>query len=597
MMRIAHTSIVTTSFSAKIGEKRKSAQRERTPQEVSREMQKGIHLLMEDSAQLLDEDPFLALDKAKEATRKDKTLTKHIEDHSLSLQEGSHLTFATWFHLALVYEKNGMNPEAIEIYSFLLKQKRNKSFLVRIRVNMGSLYHAEQNYTQAIKNYRMALDKTTREEKPLRFRIHCAIGNIFVETGKLQDAILEYEAVAMNADADIETCFNLLICYAQVGDVEKAKHTFLRILAISKLSSDNYSDTYPLERDDAMIEIELYEELEKSRKDSGTLLLTAGRLVSSLHHDGDWKVGYLWVRDQLKKRNIDVNHQIEMEQALQHLKRGEFESAIKILKSYETKDIALKAMVATNLSFVHFLEGNNSVADEYADIALATNRFNPNALVNKGNSLFVRENYAEAKELYLEAIGVDSTKFEAIYNLGLTNARLGLVSEAVQAFEKLHSITTNDPRVLYHVANLHEESDNEAAATKWFNVLSSVLPTDPGVLHRIGNLYALQKDDAQSLHYYSESHRLNPSNLDVCGLLAIWFVKHKLFERSIQFFKLASEIQPHEVKWSLMIGSCYRKIDRIEDAFEVYEGVRQDHPENMECKRRYSANCSALFKC
>ena len=75
-------------------------------------------------------------------------------------------------------------------------------------------------------------------------------------------------------------------------------------------------------------------------------------------------------------------------------------------------------------------------------IALATKRFNPNALVNKGNSLFVKENYAEAKELYLKAIGVDSTNFEAIYNLGLVNARLGLIPEAVHAFKRLHSIST-----------------------------------------------------------------------------------------------------------------------------------------------------------
>jgi len=546
-------------------------------------MQKEIHELMEDSAHLLEEDPFLALDKAKEATRKDETLAKHCDDHSLPLQQSSDLTFATWFHLAVVYQKNGMNQEAIEMYSFLLKQKRYESFLVRIRVNMGSLYNADQNYTQSIKNYRMALDQTTREEKPLRFRIHRAIGNILVETGKLQDAILEYEAVAMNADADTETCFNLLVCYAQVGNVDKAKQMFLHILAIFKTSSQK-----SLQRDDSMKEIDLYEELERSQKDALSLLLTAARLVSSLHHDDDWKVGYLWIREQFKKRNSDLAHQIEMEQALQHLKRGEFEPAIKILKSYETKDVDLKAMVATNLSFVYFLEGNHSVADEYADIALATNRFNPNALVNKGNSLFVREKYAEAKELYLEAIGVDSANFEAIYNLGLANARLGIVPEALQAFDRLHSIATNDPRVLYHVANLHEESENEVAATKWFNVLSACLPTDPGVLHRIGNLHSLQKDDAQSFHYYSESHRLYPSNLDVCGLLAIWFVKHKLFERSIQFFTIASEIQPHEFKWSLMIGSCYRKIDRMEDAFDVYEGVRQNHPENLECKRTWT---------
>lgn len=562
---------------------RKQPTRKQTPQEIARKMEKDIHRLMEESAQLIDNDPFLALEKAKEAVKKDTTLTKHREDNSLSMQQGNDLTFATQFHLAVAYEKNDMLHEAIGTYSFLLKQKRYEACTGRIRINMGNVYYAQQNHTQAIKMYRMALDHTTREEKALRFRIHRTIGNIFVEIGKLRDAILDYEAVSMNADADMETCFNLLLCYAQIGDVEKTKQTFLRMLSIAKAVQSNVATNQEIGNESAA-ELRLHQELGQAQKDLFSFLLTAARLVCSMDHDDDWKTGYQWVQDQMNDKNDEIAHQIEMEQALQYLRKSDFTSAIKILKSYESKDVDMKAMVAINLSFVYFLEGNHSVADEYADIALASNRFNPNALVNKGNSLFVKEHFAEAKELYLEAIGVDSANFEAIYNLGLANVRLGLISEAVQAFEKLHSVTTNDPRVLYHVANLYEQSDNMPSAIKWFNVLAACLPTDPGVLHRIGNLYSEQDDDTQSFHYHLESHRLYPSNLDVIGWLAIWFVKHEMYEKSIHFFKLASQIQPNEVKWCFMIASCYRKMGKSMAAFDIYEQVRKTHPEDIECK-------------
>lgn len=45
---------------------------------------------------------------------------------------------------------------------------------------------------------------------------------------------------------------------------------------------------------------------------------------------------------------------------------------------------------------------------------------------------------------------------EAIFNLGLVNIHLGLASDALQAFEKLHTIVPNNTEVLYHIANLYE---------------------------------------------------------------------------------------------------------------------------------------------
>jgi hypothetical protein len=44
-------------------------------------------------------------------------------------------------------------------------------------------------------------------------------------------------------------------------------------------------------------------------------------------------------------------------------------------------------------------------AEKYADLAIRNDRYNALALVNKGNCLFVKSEFAKAKELYLEAIG------------------------------------------------------------------------------------------------------------------------------------------------------------------------------------------------
>lgn len=43
----------------------------------------------------------------------------------------------------------------------------------------------------------------------------------------------------------------------------------------------------------------------------------------------------------------------------------------------------------------------------YADMAIRHNRYNAKALVNKGNCLFMSKEYDRAKEIFLEAIGVE----------------------------------------------------------------------------------------------------------------------------------------------------------------------------------------------
>lgn len=46
-------------------------------------------------------------------------------------------------------------------------------------------------------------------------------------------------------------------------------------------------------------------------------------------------------------------------------------------------------------------------------------RYNPAALNNKGNTVFVKQDYEKAAEFYKEALRNDSSCTEALYNLGI----------------------------------------------------------------------------------------------------------------------------------------------------------------------------------
>jgi tetratricopeptide (TPR) repeat protein len=133
-------------------------------------MEKVVHALIEESAQAGENHEFgKALEKAKEAGKKERALCKHREANGLSEQINFDLTYAVVFNLANVYQQNGMMTEALNTYTLVVKNKQYPQS-GRLRVNMGNIYFYQKKYPQAIKMYRMALDQIPNSGKEVRAR-------------------------------------------------------------------------------------------------------------------------------------------------------------------------------------------------------------------------------------------------------------------------------------------------------------------------------------------------------------------------------------------------------------------------------------------
>ena len=120
--------------------------------------------------------------------------------------------------------------EALNTYTLVVKNKQYPQS-GRLRVNMGNIYYSQKKYPQAIKMYHMALDQIPNSGKEVRFKIFRNIGNAFVRLGQFQDAISQFETI-MNSNPDFQSGFNLILCYYALGDAEKMKRGFTKLLAI-----------------------------------------------------------------------------------------------------------------------------------------------------------------------------------------------------------------------------------------------------------------------------------------------------------------------------------------------------------------------------
>ena len=524
-----------------------------------------------------------ALEMGKEAANKERQIRRLREQDGMIEQINFELTFCVCVNLANQFQVNGMFKEALNTYTLIVKN-RNYPNSGRLRVNMGNIYFSQKNYPLCIKMYRMALDTIPSVNKDMRIKIIKNIGHAFVRLGEYQDAIDSYENI-MESEPDFQTGFNLIVCYFALGDHDRMKKWYTKMLSIELPGGEEFDEDalYDTKDDQAKAD-PLKEYLKSEREKALGYIVKASKLIAP-EIDKDIINGYNWVLETLKQASDypTIESEIEMAKAIHFIKRKEFDNAIEVFKSFEKKDQVMMAIAANNISFLYFLERDYDQAEKFAQVATEHDRYNAKALVNKGNCFFIKGELENAKEHYLEAIGVEANCIEAIFNLGLVNKRMELWEDTLQAFDKLQTIIPRNPEVMYQLGHIHEIVGNYKAAIKWYQILITRIPTDPNILLRIGALYYKEDDEIQALHFHQESYRYYPANIDTISWLGIYYAKSDLYEKGIQFFERASQIQPAEVKWKLMVATCYRKMNSYQEALRLYQEINEQHPDNLEC--------------
>ncbi|XP_078699282.1 intraflagellar transport protein 88 homolog isoform X2 [Branchiostoma floridae x Branchiostoma belcheri] len=575
------------------------AKAEDSPEEKVKQLEKKVMELVEESCMANSRGEFsLALEKAKEAGRQERQLVRQREQLASGEQINLDLTYSVLFNLANQYAANEMYNEALNTYTVIVKNKMFSN-AGRLRVNMGNIYFKQRNYAKAIKFYRMALDQVPTAHKEMRARIMQNIALVFIRMGQYSDAVTTLEHV-MNEKPDFKSGFNLILCYFALGDREKMKKTFQRLLNCALNIDDE--DKYLPHPDDKhynmileVIRNDTLRQMEREKKTYAEKCIMAAAKVIAPAIESSFAAGYDWCVDHVKHSLVcELAQELEMHKAMTYLRRKNLEEAVETLKSFEKKDSKVASTAATNLSFLYFLENEIGQADKYAEVAMTADRYNPSALVNKGNCVFMQGEHERAREFYQEALRNDSTCTEALYNLGLTYKKLGRLEDALDCFLKLHAILRNSAQVIYQIADLYDLLEDTAQATEWFMQLIGVVPTDAFILARLGEIYDNEGDKTQAFQYHYESFRYFPSNIEIIEWLGAYYIDSQFCEKAIHYFERAAVIQPSQVKWQLMVASCHRRSGNYQQALETYKEIHSKFPENVECLRFLVRLCNDL---
>jgi intraflagellar transport protein 88 len=164
------------------------------------EMEKRVNRLIEASAEAAASgDAVMALERAKEAGKRERALVRHRDSNDLGDDNNPDLTFSVFFTLANSYALNGMHAEALATYDIIYRNKDYDS-PGRVKINVGNIHFSKGDYSEALKHYKMALDQLTTESKHLRLRVERNLGVTLIRLGRFQEAIERLEAVVEQFD-------------------------------------------------------------------------------------------------------------------------------------------------------------------------------------------------------------------------------------------------------------------------------------------------------------------------------------------------------------------------------------------------------------
>ncbi|XP_063451978.1 intraflagellar transport protein 88 homolog isoform X17 [Pan paniscus] len=425
------------------------AKKKDSPEEKIKQLEKEVNELVEESCIANScGDLKLALEKAKDAGRKERVLVRQREQVTTPENINLDLTYSVLFNLASQYSLNEMYAEALNTYQVIVKNKMFSNAGI-LKMNMGNIYLKQRNYSKAIKFYRMALDQVPSVNKQMRIKIMQNIGVTFIQAGQYSDAINSYEHI-MSMAPNLKAGYNLTICYFAVGDREKMKKAFQKLITVPlEIDEDKYispSDDPHTNLVTEAIKNDHLRQMERERKAMAEkYIMTSAKLIAPVI-ETSFAAGYDWCVEVVKaSQYVELANDLEINKAVTYLRQKDYNQAVEILKVLEKKDSRVKSAAATNLSALYYM-----------------------------------------------------------------------------------------------------------------------------------------------------SYRYFPCNIEVIEWLGAYYIDTQFWEKAIQYFERASLIQPTQVKWQLMVASCFRRSGNYQKALDTYKDTHRKFPENVECLRFLVRLCTDL---
>lgn len=332
-------------------------------------------------------------------------------------------------------------------------------------------------------------------------------------------------------------------------------------------------------------ELSLWES--KQQQFTRKAILMTANLISAVI-DESFDEGYSWCVDTIKSsRHQSLASELDLNRALMFLKQDDPQQAIESLQYFEKRETNVAISASINLTFIHLMMNNLPMATKYAESMRRLDSYNPATLINHGVCEMMKKNYEEARTMFEAALDLDSTSFEALYNLGLIWKHFNEYETALSYFRKLNMTAVHEthPQVIYQIGNLFEKIDDKSAALEFYLQMLGTPFLDDAILRKIGDLYEHEDDQQLAFHYHHEAYRMNPINVQTTNWVATHYIRLQVVERAIPYYERAILGNPTNTYFMIRAAGCYMKVGQQKKALRLFQDIYKRFPENPDCLR------------
>jgi tetratricopeptide (TPR) repeat protein len=377
-------------------------------------------------------------------------------------------------------------------------------------------YESGKKYSEALKNYNMALSNKPDEAGRLSVKIHqlkTRISNIDLlnakyKAGEYKDAIAGY-GVAIKADPKCpDYYFGRGKCYIRVQDFKAALNDFNKAI-----ESDSYNAEFYKARA-ALFEIQ-----------------------------------------------------------------GEYANAIRDYSLYAGIDKE-NAYIYHKIAFLNSALGNLNEANDALDKAIAIKGDVAAFSNLKGELLYKLKKITDAEVSFSKAIGLDSANPAAYFHRGLCKLDLKKTAEAFRDFARAKVLNVGDlsyKRIqqicedYYKAACIDYEAGNIDTAISKFDYAILVNPEDDQYRFKRGECWLKINEFGNAISNYTDVIKINPGHYDAYRQRGIARFNMSRFEEAIADFEMTLKLNLSQPQAFIHLGDTYIKLQNFAGAIKAYE--------------------------